>query len=81
MSVHKLAGEVEGNYGTVTAIAAGFPDVVAEFVAQNSWSHPLQALLKTLHYWCVCVCVRERERVSEFMLHSSCICKRQGLHI
>lgn len=53
MSVYKLAGEVEENYGTVTAIAAGFPDVVVEVVVQNSWSHPLLALLKTLHYWCV----------------------------
>jgi hypothetical protein len=40
--MHILAGVVGGNFGAVTATVAGFP-VVAEFVVQNSWSHPLHA--------------------------------------
>lgn len=45
-----LAGKVEGNYGAVTAIVAGFPEVVPEFGVQDSWSHPLHALLKSPDY-------------------------------
>jgi hypothetical protein len=49
MLMHILAGVVEGNYGAVTAIATGFPEV-AEFAVQNSWSHPLQVPLKGPNY-------------------------------
>lgn len=41
--MHILAGVVGWNYGAVTATVAGFPEAAAEFVVQNSWSHPLHA--------------------------------------